>query len=69
MKSFTFVAINTLTTLSFTSLGSPSNPGLLWTVIGNVNVEATPEPMSLGLIGFAVLALLGFGARSRRAAS
>jgi choice-of-anchor C domain-containing protein len=68
-QTFNFIATSALTTLSFVSLDSPStSPGFYGPAIGDVAVVATPEPGALALLAVAALALLGFGARHRRAA-
>lgn len=68
-ETFTFIATSVSTTLSFTSLDSPStSAGFFGPVIGNVDVEATPEPTGIAMIGVAMMALFGLGAIRRRQA-
>lgn len=59
-QSFDFFANDTLTTLTFTGGDNDPKWGIM---IGNVDVTATPEPMTLALMG---AGLAGFGVLRRR---
>jgi hypothetical protein len=65
-KTFTFQAIGTATTLTFSPLAGTEKKGFWGPFIDNVNVSAVPEPSSFLLLG-AGLAGLGLYRRAKRA--
>lgn len=64
LESFVFSAISSTSTLSFAGVNQDDFYGA---AIGNVSVSETPEPGTLMMMGFGMLALFGYGvARARR---
>lgn len=70
LQTFSFTALSSLTTLSFTSLDSfASSPGVFGPALGGVDVEEAPEPGALAMMAIGLLALLGCTSLRRRRAA